>query len=70
MAFREAFGTTPAQYIITQRLRRVQSLLVNGKDDITSIAHATGFSSHSHLTTTFKKHLHITPSQFRQSINF
>lgn len=64
-AFRKAFGRTPAQYIIAQRLRRVQWLLVNSNYDITQIALETGFSSHSHLTTVFRKHIGQPPSTFR-----
>ncbi|MEK7725415.1 MAG: AraC family transcriptional regulator [Acidobacteriota bacterium] len=63
--FGKSFGKTPAQYIIEQRLRKVRWLLVNSKKDITTIAQETGFSSHSHLTTTFKSHAGITPNEFR-----
>lgn len=64
-AFKAVHKTSPAQYIIEQRLRRVQWLLLNTREDITGIAYATGFSSHSHLSTTFKKRIGLTPSQFR-----
>ena len=65
--FSTSFNSSPAQYIIKQRLRKVRFLLSNTKQDITTIALATGFSSHSHLTTTFKKHTGITPAEFRNS---
>lgn len=63
--FSKSFGKTPAQYIIEQRLRKARWLLANSKKDITTIAYETGFSSHSHLTTTFRTHTGITPNQFR-----
>lgn len=66
VAFREVYQTTPAQYLITQRLRRARWLLLYSKFDITSIALATGFSSHSHLTTRFKQHFGSVPSECRQ----
>lgn len=66
-AFRASFGTTPTQYVIEQRLRRVRWLLSNTREDITSIAIAAGFASHSHLTTTFKEHIGLTPHEFRTS---
>lgn len=66
MAFRTEFGTTPAQYIIEQRLRRAQWLLSNTDIDITRIAMDTGFASHSHLTSTFKKRTGQTPREFRR----
>jgi AraC family transcriptional regulator len=67
VAFRKAFGTTPAQYVIQQRLRCAQHQLTGTKKDITTIALDSGFSSHSHLTACFQKHLRCCPSQFRTS---
>lgn len=66
-AFRASFGTTPAQYVIEQRLRRARWLLTHTTDDITTIAYATGFASHSHFTTTFKARVGVTPQAFRQA---
>jgi AraC family transcriptional regulator len=65
IAFRQALGTTPAQYVIAQRLRRVRWLLASTAADITTIALATGFASHSHLTAAFKKQTGLTPRDFR-----
>jgi len=67
VAFRQMFGTTPAQYIIQQRLRCAQRQLAGTKKDITTIALDSGFSSHSHLTACFQKHLRCCPTQFRTS---
>ena len=63
--FRRAFGTTPAQYIIMHRLHRARWLLRYSRHDISTIAASTGFASHSHLTTTFRRHVGITPQAFR-----
>jgi len=65
-AFRKAFGTSPMQYVIAHRLTRARGMLMHTRSDITSIAVACGFASHSHLTSTFRKHLGMTPSEFRQ----
>ena len=65
VAFRNAFGTTPSQFVIEQRLRAAQRLLLTTQHDITSIALMTGFSHHSHLTSTFQKRLGLSPSWFR-----
>jgi len=64
-AFRREFNTTPAQYVIEQRLERARWLLMSTRRDITAIALATGFASHSHMTTAFKKHLGLTPRALR-----
>jgi len=65
IAFRKVFNTTPAQYLITQRLRRAQWLLLYSQLDITTIALKTGFASHSHLTNTFNQRFGYPPTQFR-----
>lgn len=67
IAFRSSFGTTPTQYVITQRLRRVQWYLLHSRLDLTSIALVTGFNSHSHLTTAFTKRFGYPPFQFRRT---
>ena len=68
IAFRRTFGTTPAQYILAQRLRRARWYLLNRNDDITVIALACGFASHSHLSAAFKRDTGITPRQFRDGL--
>ncbi len=65
VAFREAFGTTPAQHLIAQRVRKAQRQLLHSSHDITTIALQCGFSSHSHLTSTFSQRLAMSPSVFR-----
>ncbi len=67
IAFRAAFGTTPAQYVIEQRLRRARWLLLNTAKSVATIAFETGFSSHAHMTTAFRTRLQIAPQELRQS---
>jgi len=64
-AFRASFGTTPAQYVINQRLRRACGLLLESNKDISVIAREVGFSSHAHLATAFRKRMRMTPLEFR-----
>jgi len=66
VSFRKSFGTTPAQYILQQRIRAAQRLLLHSNADMTTIALQLGFSSHSHLTSTFQSRLGCTPSDFRR----
>jgi AraC family transcriptional regulator len=66
-AFRKSFGTTPAQFVIDQRLRRARWLLTNTAHDIVTIALETGFSSHSHLTATMQRRHGITPRKLREA---
>ncbi len=68
IAFRAHFGTTPAQYVLAQRLRRARWLLLNTGQEIGEIALATGFASHSHLSAAFKRQAGISPRQFREGL--
>ena len=65
IAFRHAFGMTPIQYVLAQRLLRVCRRLRDSADDIATIALENGFSSHSHLSAVFKKRYGLTPRAFR-----
>ncbi|MFX8649137.1 AraC family transcriptional regulator, partial [Acinetobacter baumannii] len=62
-AFRNCFGVTPMQFVIGKRLALASSLLAGTRQDITAIALATGFASHSHFTGAFKQRYGITPRQ-------
>ncbi|WP_165075865.1 AraC family transcriptional regulator [Paludisphaera rhizosphaerae] len=65
-AFRRAFGTTPTQYVIAQRLRQARRLLAaDPTRDLTDVALTVGFSSHSHMTAAFKARLGRPPRAFR-----
>jgi len=66
IAFRRAFGMTPIQYVIERRLARARMMLLGSRLTITEIALATGFASHSHLTATFRRHLGMSPSEWRR----
>jgi AraC family transcriptional regulator len=65
VAFRKSFSTTPAQFIIDQRVRTAQRMLLNGDHDISTIALKCGFYSHSHLSTVFQRRTGESPSAFR-----
>lgn len=68
-AFKKAFKTTPAQYILVERLRWARWVLENTDTPISTVAAEAGFSSQSHLTSTFKQRLGATPREFRISIS-
>lgn len=64
-AFRAAFGTTPAQYVLDRRISRARRLLLSTAKSVSAIAMETGFASHSHLTDTFRARVGCTPRQLR-----
>ncbi|MDZ7881474.1 MAG: AraC family transcriptional regulator [Mycobacterium sp.] len=64
-AFSAAFGTTPHQYLIEQRIERAKMLLSATPDSVTDISATLGFSSPSHFATTFKQRIGVTPTAYR-----
>lgn len=66
IAFKQAFGVSPAKYIMQERLRRAQWLLVNTSKSVALIADETGFSSQAHLTTALKRLHGATPGRIRR----
>ncbi|MES3082490.1 helix-turn-helix domain-containing protein [Sphingomonas faeni] len=64
--FRAATGSTPHRYLRERRLEHARDQLVSSRSSITEIAHASGFSSHSHLTKLFHERFGATPSEFRR----
>ncbi|MFB4300744.1 AraC family transcriptional regulator [Actinomadura sp. NTSP31] len=63
-------GTTPRELIREERLRLVRDRLRNPQDrdvTITDIAHATGFSSASALSTAFRRRFGVSPRELRHT---
>jgi AraC family transcriptional regulator len=61
-AFHAAVGKAPHDYIIDRRVSRARMLLRDGSLGLSAVAHASGFSSHAHMTATFRKRLGVAPS--------
>jgi AraC-like DNA-binding protein/mannose-6-phosphate isomerase-like protein (cupin superfamily) len=66
-AFREATGLAPHQYLIQVRVERARQFLADGATP-SFVAAMTGFVDQSHLTYHFKKHLGITPGNYRRCL--
>ncbi|WP_315794644.1 AraC family transcriptional regulator [Paenibacillus sp. BIC5C1] len=64
--FRKETGWSFGDYLNRLRLDEAKRLLFTTNDSLQDIAMRTGFSDGSYLSKTFKKHVHITPSAFRQ----
>jgi AraC-like DNA-binding protein len=65
--FRRAEGAPLHRYLVQLRLARAL-IDLPGASDITSLALALGFSSHSHFTAAFRRAFGCTPSQCRESL--
>jgi AraC-like DNA-binding protein len=64
-AFRRHTGYTLHEYRTHLRLRAVVERLEHGDEDLAAIARHVGFSSHSHLTATFRRTFGVPPSVVR-----
>lgn len=64
-AFRRRFGTTIHRYRTQLRLRESLDLVGARAADLTQIALALGYSSHSHFTAEFRRAFGQPPSAFR-----
>lgn len=61
---------SPQQYLITYRLSIAQKLLKETDLSVTEIAYSCGFRDASSFNKHFKKHLNITPLQYRSNKDY
>ncbi|MDE7179069.1 MAG: AraC family transcriptional regulator [Lachnospiraceae bacterium] len=63
--FREQYGMSCKEYIELMRIFKAQEYLLFTDHDLAFISLQTGFSDSSHFIRCFKKHIGLTPKQFR-----
>ncbi|MEM9986886.1 MAG: AraC family transcriptional regulator, partial [Bacteroidota bacterium] len=64
--FKEAFGQTPRQYLIAQRLEQASSLLIHTKKTFHEICQEVGLKDSSSFGRLFKRTFGATPHLYRQ----
>ncbi|MGO4494807.1 helix-turn-helix domain-containing protein [Paenibacillus sp. 2RAB27] len=67
--FKTHFGVPPMRYIYDRRMEKAKELLVYSSYSVTEVANMTGFQDGSYFSTSFKKHMGMSPSDFRQVNN-
>jgi AraC-like DNA-binding protein len=67
--FRNSVGFAPHAYLENTRIRRAQAL-IRQRLPLVEVAYATGFSSQSHFTNSFKRFIGVTPGQYAKQVNF
>jgi AraC-like DNA-binding protein len=63
--FRQAFGSSPHQYLLRLRVNAAARALLETHETIATIALDCGFYDHAHLCRSFRKIMKATPSGFR-----
>lgn len=68
--FRQQYKVTPSEYADKLRIRAAKERLINSDDSLINIALFLGFDSVSAFYGFFRKHMHMTPGEYRQLHNF
>jgi AraC-like DNA-binding protein len=66
-SFRRVFGETPYQYLLTRRLERARHLLRTTDMSVAEVCLEVGFTSVGSFTTTFRRHVGVSPTTFRKA---
>ncbi|MBF9033506.1 helix-turn-helix domain-containing protein [Rhodobacterales bacterium HKCCE2091] len=59
-------GRTPARHQIDRRILAARTRMVTGADSITELSLDLGFSSSQYFATVFKRHVGLTPGDYRR----
>lgn len=65
-AFKEETGQSPISYLLKLRIERAKELLADTSLKISEIALNVGFSNQQRFNEMFKKHVKMTPLQYRK----
>ncbi|MGJ3235153.1 AraC family transcriptional regulator [Marivirga sp.] len=65
--FKEAFGITPGQYVLSERIKLAKKWLKKPDCSITQACFNSGFENLSHFTSAFKKEEGVSPSAFKKN---
>jgi two-component system response regulator YesN len=64
--FKEETGVTFMKYLTDMRIERAKKLLAEPETKIIDIAEEVGYSNYHHFAKTFRKHVGMTPTDYRK----
>lgn len=64
--FKNTLGVAPVDYVLRQRVRRAQQLLISSDMAVREISTATGFGDAFHFSRLFKKRCGSSPATYRE----
>lgn len=67
-AFKVTTAETPHAYVMRRRLEKAQALMLETNESLCQIADACGLADQAHLTRLFRRHLNVTPFQWRRNL--
>ncbi len=68
--FKAQYGVPPYRYLIHLRIEYARELLRDSVLSVTQICHRVGFNSLSHFITTFRRHVGVSPTQYRRIVDW
>lgn len=66
--FGDSFGVSPRQYLLRIRVESAARFLASTDQTVSEIAIACGFHDHAHLSKSFRKMMHVSPTRYRAAI--
>jgi AraC family transcriptional regulator len=66
--FQQSTGMTPYKYVLHQRVECAKKLLTYSKLSLIEIAHKCGIPDQSQFTTTFRRHMGVTPGRYKRQL--
>ena len=66
--FKSEIGVSPAQFILTERIRRAKTILSNPAKSITDACYESGFNSLTHFSSAFRSVEQMCPRQFKRQL--
>jgi AraC family transcriptional regulator len=67
-AFKHSFGIPPHRYHMSRRMERAKALLEVPARSVTEVGLMLGFAETSSFTTSFRRSVGLTPSDYRRSV--
>jgi AraC family transcriptional regulator len=67
-AFKQSFGVPPHRYHMGRRMERAKTLLEERTRSVTEVGLMLGFAETSSFTTSFRRVLGVTPSNYRRAL--
>lgn len=67
--FRNAYGMTVNEYVLSKKIEKAKSLLAETKLPINTVSDMIGMTNHTYFFKLFKKKCSVTPTEYRRRAN-